>query len=115
MQRGQTAPARSAFRPPAGFRCRVYAATAAVAATTLGLTYAGAAIAASPASPAASRPAPTWHIVKLVHSTTTGDFTAVVAMDKTTAFAFGTQAIGGTGTTVPTSWLLYRSSWKQLP
>jgi hypothetical protein len=67
------------------------------------------------AAAATRDPAPGWHIVKLVRSTTTGDFTAMVATGKTTAMAFGSQAIGGTGQPVPTSWLHYGSTWEQLP
>jgi hypothetical protein len=56
---------------------------------------------------AAAGPAPSWHIVKSVHSGENGDFTAVVATGRTTGWAF--DGIDG-----PTAWQRHGGTWTRV-
>jgi hypothetical protein len=56
---------------------------------------------------AATSSAPSWHVVKRVHSGSTGDFTAVVAVGKTGGWAFN-------GISKPTAWKRDGGSWTQV-
>ena len=118
--RGGTAGA--GLRSGKGFRRRVYAAAAAaVAVTTLGITGAGAAIAAGPASPAGGQPVHTagqtglvtgaaWQIVKTVRGTVSSapSFTAVTATSTRDAWAFESTS------SKPVAWRLTGSMWHRV-
>ncbi|HXC82616.1 MAG TPA: hypothetical protein VNV62_12275 [Trebonia sp.] len=80
-----------------------------IAAGVAGLLAAGGAGAASAATGAHQAAAPHWHIVKSIKTNANGDFTAVVATGKTTAWAFnGFASPGG-----ETAWQRTGSTWKQ--
>jgi hypothetical protein len=80
-----------------------------IAAGVAGLLAVGAATAASAAS-APPVPAPHWHFVKTVKTNSSGDFSAVVATGKTTAWAFdGFAAPGG-----ETAWERTGNTWKKV-
>jgi len=80
------------------------AAAAGVAAVALAVAGVATATASAVAATSAS---PSWHIVKRVHSGTTGIFTAVVAVGKTGGWAFN-------GVSGPTAWERSGSSWTRV-
>ena len=76
-----------------------------VAAAAAGLLAPGA-VSAVGASAAAS---PSWHIVKSVHSGASGNFTAVVATGRTTAWAFNGNPV--VNTVYPAAWTRHGATW----
>ncbi|MBV9382620.1 MAG: hypothetical protein JOY82_10470 [Streptosporangiaceae bacterium] len=76
-----------------------------VAAGAAGLLALGGVTAAAPAAP------PSWHIVKSVHSGVTGDFTAITATGKTTAWAFSGNPVDNE---VPAAWTRNGTTWTRV-